>query len=505
MSDAPAPLPPAPLPDSYFSPDDFLHDDKLHEECGVFGLWNYPDAAAVTALGLHALQHRGQEATGIVTFDGDRFHTHRGLGLVGDNFGDARVIASLAGRCAVGHNRYATTGDTVLRNVQPLYADFEFGGLAVGHNGNLTNATALRRALVRRGCLFQSTTDSEVFIHLIAISLYSTVVDRLIDALKQVIGAYSLIALTNDALMGARDPLGVRPLILGRIAHGDGTTAWVLASETCALEIVGAEFVRDVEPGEIVVINDHGVHSIRPFTRAPARFCVFEYIYFARPDSVVEGTPVYHARKRIGAELARESGVAADIIVPVPDSGVPAAMGYSTESGIPFELGIIRNHYVGRTFIEPTERVRHLGVKLKHSANHATLAGKRVVLVDDSIVRGTTSKKIVEMVRNAGAAEVHMRISSPPTTHSCFYGIDTPERSKLLAATHSVEAMAALIGADTLAFISIDGLYRALNKGHRDPARPQYCDACFTGDYPVPLPDMAENDNRQLSLLSETR
>jgi amidophosphoribosyltransferase len=484
--------------------DDVFDDDKMHEECGVFGIWNHPDASAVTALGLHALQHRGQEATGIVSFDGEHFHTHRGMGLVGDNFGDARVIAALPGTRAVGHNRYATTGDTVLRNVQPLYADFEFGGFAVAHNGNLTNATALHRALVRRGCLFQSTTDSEVFVHLIAISLYATVIDRLIDALKQVIGAYSLIALSNEALMGVRDPLGVRPLILGRIAAADGSVAWVLASETCALDIVGAEFVRDVEPGEIVIINDQGVHSIRPFSRTPARFCVFEYIYFARPDSIVEGTSVYAARKRIGAELARESHVDADVVVPVPDSGVPAAMGYASESGLPFELGIIRNHYVGRTFIEPTERVRHLGVKLKHSANAAVLAGKRVVLVDDSIVRGTTSKKIVEMVRNAGAAEVHLRISSPPTTYSCFYGIDTPERGKLLAANHSIEAMAALIGADSLAFISIDGLYRALNKGDRDPVRPQYCDACFTGEYPIPLPDMTQNDTRQLSLLSET-
>ena len=495
MSQAPA-TPPGDL---------FPDDDKLHEECGVFGIWNHADAAAVVALGLHALQHRGQEATGIVSFDGVHYHTHRGMGLVGDNFSDARVMASLAGNRAVGHNRYATTGDTILRNVQPLYADFEFGGFSVAHNGNLTNATALRRALVRRGCLFQSTTDSEVFIHLIAISLYSTVIDRLIDALKQVIGAYSLIALSNDALMGVRDPLGVRPLILGRVTHADGEVAWVLASETCALDIVGAEFVRDVEPGEIVIIDNQGVRSIRPFNRAPARFCVFEYIYFARPDSLVEGMPVYDARKRIGAELARESGISADVVVPVPDSGVPAAMGYAIESGLPFELGIIRNHYVGRTFIEPTDRVRHLGVKLKHSANASVLAGKRVVLVDDSIVRGTTSKKIVEMVRNAGAAEVHMRISSPPTTHSCFYGIDTPERGKLLAASHSVDDMAELIGADSLAFISIDGLYRALNKGDRDPTRPQYCDACFTGDYPIPLPDMVDNDHRQLSLLSEVR
>ena len=477
-------------------------DDKLHEECGVFGVWGVPDAAAVTALGLHALQHRGQEATGIVSYDGAKFHIHRGLGLVGDNFGQAKVIAGLPGQNAVGHNRYATTGETILRNVQPLYADFVFGGFAVAHNGNLTNANALHSQLVRRGCLFQSTTDSEVFIHLIAISLYSTVVDRLIDALKQVIGAYSLVALSNDSLMGVRDPLGVRPLILGRIGNS-GAGGWVLASETCALDIVGAEFVRDIEPGEIVVIDDRGVRSIKPFGVTKSRFCVFEYIYFARPDSVMEGTPVYAARKSIGAELARESHVDADVIVPVPDSGVPAAMGYSTQSGIPFELGIIRNHYVGRTFIEPTDSIRNLGVKLKHSANRATLEGKRVVLVDDSIVRGTTSRKIVEMVRAAGAAEVHMRISSPPTTHSCFYGIDTPERGKLLAARHSVDEMAALIGADSLAFISLDGLYRALGKPGRDTARPQFCDACFTGEYPIALSDMLDNTDRQLSLLSE--
>ena len=481
-------------------PNEGPDDDKPHEECGVFGLWNVPDAAAVTALGLHALQHRGQEATGIVSFDGQRFHQQRGLGLVADNFGDARVIASLPGTAAVGHNRYATTGDTILRNVQPLYADFEFGGFAVSHNGNLTNAMALKRSLVRRGCLFQSTTDSEVFVHLIAISLYSTVVDRLIDALKQVVGAYSLVCLSNEALMGVRDPLGVRPLILGRLG-GVENGGWVLASETCALDIVGAEFVRDVEPGEIVVINDKGIHSIKPFGANRGRFCVFEYIYFARPDSVVEGTPVYHARKRIGAALARDSAVPADVVVPVPDSGVPAAMGYAEESGLPFELGIIRNHYVGRTFIEPTDQIRNLGVKLKHSANRAVLEGKRVVLVDDSIVRGTTSRKIVEMVRQAGAAEVHMRISSPPTTHSCFYGIDTPERGKLLAARHSVPEMARLIGADSLAFISLDGLYAALGRAGARADRGAYCDACFTGDYPIALADLNNEADRQLSLL----
>jgi amidophosphoribosyltransferase len=473
-------------------------DDKPHEECGVVGVWGSSDAAALAALALHALQHRGQEAAGIVSLDPDgTFHAHKGRGLVGDNFSDARVIAGLPGRAAVGHNRYATTGETALRNVQPLYADFEFGGFAVAHNGNLTNAHTLKRALVRRGCLFQSTTDSEVFIHLIAISLYAKVKDRLIDALKQVQGAYSLVALHNGALIGARDPLGVRPLVIGKLPGG----GFVLASETCALDIVGAEFLRDVEPGEIVVIDDSGLSSQKPFAPQPGRFCIFEYIYFARPDSLVEGTPVYETRKRIGAELARESGIAADIVVPVPDSGVPAAMGYAAEAALPFELGIVRNHYVGRTFIEPTDQIRNLGVKLKHSANRAVLEGKRVVLVDDSIVRGTTSRKIVEMVRAAGATEVHMRISSPPTTHSCFYGIDTPERSKLLAARHDIAEMARIIGADSLAFISLDGLYRALGRPARDAAQPAYCDACFTGDYAIPLTDQQDNAERPLSLL----
>ncbi|WP_291424318.1 amidophosphoribosyltransferase [Acidocella sp.] len=480
-----------------------IDDDKPHEECGVFGAWNVTDSAAITALGLHALQHRGQEATGIVTHDGVRFHSHKGLGLVGDNYGDAKIMAGLPGTRAIGHNRYATTGETVLRNVQPLFAEFEFGGFAVGHNGNLTNAHTLRKALTRRGCLFQSTMDSEVFVHLIAISLYASVIDRLIDAIKQVIGAYSLVALTDEHLIGVRDPLGVRPLILGRVHGADGNAGWILASETCALDIVGADFIRDVEPGEIVLIDDTGVRSIKPFAPQSPRFCVFEYIYFARPDSVMEGTSVYNARKLIGAQLAKEAPAEADVIVPVPDSGVPAAMGFAEASGIAFELGIIRNHYVGRTFIEPTDQIRHLGVRLKHSANRAILEGKRVVLVDDSIVRGTTSQKIVEMVRAAGAAEVHMRIAGPPTAYSCFYGIDTPERSKLLAARNSVEEMAKLIGVDSLAFISIDGLYRALGKPGRDPKKPAFCDACFTGDYPIALTDHIEPRDEQLTLLAE--
>jgi len=476
-----------------------LDDDHFHDECGVFGVYGHPDAAATTALGLHALQHRGQEAVGIVTFDGEHFHSHRAIGLVGDNFGSAKVIGRLPGDLALGHVRYSTTGDTLLRNVQPLFADFEFGGLTIAHNGNLTNALRVRKALVHRGSIFQSTTDTETIIHLIATSHYSTVVDRLIDAMRQLEGAYSLVAITRQKLIGMRDPHGVRPLVLGRLGG-----ATMLASETCALDIIGADFVRDVEPGEIVIVDRDGLRSIKPFTRAPRRFCIFEYIYFARPDSTMEGLNVYEVRKRIGAELARESPVDADYVVAVPDSGVPAAIGYAEESGIPFELGIIRNHYVGRTFIEPTDRIRHLGVKLKHNANAARLKGKRVILVDDSIVRGTTSVKIVEMVRAAGAAEVHMRISSPPTSHSCFYGIDTPEREQLLAARLDIEGMVRHIGVDSLAYLTMDGLYRAVGEPGRDAVAPQYCDACFSGDYPIRLTDHDEHPvPEQLSLLTE--
>ena len=475
--------------------------DKPREECGVFGVWNHADAAALTALGLHALQHRGQEAAGIVSFDGERFHGHHALGEVGENFSDEAVIRRLPGDRAIGHNRYSTTGDAVLRNIQPLFADFASGGFAIGHNGNLTNARRIRRALVERGCLFHSTTDTEVIVHLIATSAKDSVEERLVDALEQVVGAYSLVAMTNTAMIGVRDPLGVRPLVLGRV--GD---AWILASETCALDIIGADYVRDVEPGEIVVIGAGGVQSLAPFAPRPKRFCVFEYIYFARPDSTVESVNVYEARCRIGEELAREQPAAADVVVPIPDSGVPAALGYAREAGIPYEIGIIRNHYVGRTFIEPTDRIRHLGVKLKHNANRNLIHGKRVILVDDSIVRGTTSTKIVEMVRNAGATEVHMRIASPPTTHSCFYGVDTPERDELLAAHHDVEAMMRLIGVDSLAYLSLDGLYRALGEPGRDEDAPRYCDACFSGRYPIPLVDRREGDtDGQLSLLAETR
>lgn len=459
-------------------------DDKLKEDCAVFGVWGKEDAAAMTALGLHALQHRGQEASGILTYDGSEFHLHRALGHVAGNFDRAEVIDKLPGHAAIGHNRYSTTGGTGLQNVQPLFAELSTGGFGLAHNGNLTNALTLRTELIQRGSIFQTTTDTEVIIHLTAISTYKTLLDRLIDALKQLEGAYALTCLTSEGLIGCRDPLGIRPLVLGELGG-----KYILASETVAFDIVGAHFVREVDPGEIVIINDAGIRSLKPFPQQPRRPCIFEQVYFSRPDSFVDNHSVYQVRKRIGAELAREAPCDADMVVPVPDSGTPAALGYAQESGIPFELGIIRSHYIGRTFIQPTDRIRHLGVKLKHNANRAMIAGKRLALIDDSVVRGTTSVKIVRMLREAGAKEVHMRIASPPTRFSCFYGIDTPERSKLLAARMSVEEMCKFIGADSLAFISIDGLYRATGEPGRNNAQPQFCDACFTGDYPTRLTD----------------
>jgi len=419
---------------------------------------------------------------------------------VADNFNSEQVLSSLPGNSAIGHVRYSTTGETILRNVQPLFAELDSGGFSVAHNGNLTNAWTLRRALIRAGAIFQSTSDTEVIIHLVATSDRGDIRDRLIDALRQIEGAYSLVIQTEDSLIGVRDPLGVRPLVLGRLTDG----SHILASETCALDIIGAAFLRPVEPGEIVTISEKGLESMKPFPPAKPRPCIFEHIYFSRPDSYVAGSSVYEVRKNIGVELARESYVEADLVVPVPDSGTPAAIGFAQEAKIPFELGIIRNHYVGRTFIEPSDQIRHLGVRLKHNANRWEMAGKRVVLVDDSIVRGTTSLKIVDMVRSAGASEVHMRIASPPTTHSCFYGVDTPERSKLLASSMDTEAMARYIGVDSLAFISMDGLYRAVGEQARNAGQPQYCDACFTGEYPTRLTDHEDGDKpQQLSLLAE--
>ena len=458
-------------------------DDHLHEECGIFAIWGADEAASFVALGLHALQHRGQEAAGIVSFDGQHYHAHRAMGHVAGNFDSDSIIRQLAGRVAIGHNRYSTTGDTALRNVQPLFAELSEGGFAVAHNGNLSNAMTLRKRLNKRGSIFQSTSDTEVIIHLVATSDREAMLDRLTDALKQVEGAYSLVCLTPDGLVACRDPLGIRPLVMGKLGE-----ATIFASETVALDVIGAKYVRDIDPGELVLVNDSGLKSYRPFAPALPRPCIFEHVYFSRPDSVVDGTSVYEVRKNIGAELSREAPVVADYVVPVPDSGVPAALGFSQASGIPFELGIIRSHYVGRTFIQPSDGVRHLGVKLKHNANSALIKGKRIVLIDDSIVRGTTSLKIVQMMRDAGATEVHMRIASPPTAHSCFYGVDTPERSKLLAARMNVAEMARFIDADSLAFISIDGLYRALGDT-RDASQPQRCDACFTGNYPTTLTD----------------
>lgn len=461
--------------------------DKLREECGVFGAIGAPDAAAITALGLHALQHRGQEAAGIVSFDGTEFFVRRGLGHVAENFSGQEAIAALPGVMAAGHVRYSTTGGAGLRNVQPLYADLAAGGFAVAHNGNISNAATLRAELVSRGAIFQSTSDTEVIIHLVATSRYPTLVDRLIDALRLVEGAFALVVMTPEGMIACRDPLGIRPLVMGRV--GDAT---LFASESVAFDVVGAEFIREVEPGEMIEVGfDGNVRTLRPFGQHRPRPCVFEHVYFSRPDSVFAGRSVYEARKAIGSQLALESPVDADLVVPVPDSGVPAAIGFAQTSGIPFELGIIRSHYVGRTFIQPSERARHTGVRRKHNANRALVAGKRIVLIDDSIVRGTTSMKIVEMMRDAGAAEVHFRVASPPTAHSCFYGVDTPERSKLLAARMEVEPMRDFIKADSLAFVSLDGLYRAVAGVDRDNAAPQFCDACFSGDYPTSLTDLA--------------
>ncbi|MFN2259427.1 MAG: amidophosphoribosyltransferase [Parasphingopyxis sp.] len=485
-----------------FDPAD-LDGDKLREECGVFGIWGAETAAAVVALGLHALQHRGQEAAGITSYDGKWFHSHRAIGHVAGNFDQDDVIRQLPGEAACGHVRYSTTGESGLRNVQPLYADLESGGFAITHNGNISNSLTLRRDLVKHGSIFQSTSDTETIIHLVATSSYKTLLDKVIDALKQVEGAYSLVCLTSQGMIGCRDPLGIRPLVMGKMGP-EGDQATILASETVALDVIGAEFVRQVDPGELIVVNDEGIASHRPFAPHAPRPCIFEHVYFSRPDSIVDGQSVYSVRKEIGAELARENPVEADLVIPVPDSGTPAAIGYAQQSGIPFELGIIRSHYVGRTFIQPGDRVRHLGVKLKHNANRALIDGKRVVLIDDSIVRGTTSTKIVEMMREAGATEVHMRIASPPTTHSCFYGVDTPERDKLLASSRNVEEMRQFIEADSLAFLSIDGLYRALGEDGRREQNPQRCDACFSGDYPTSLTD---KDSRgkiaELPLLAE--
>ena len=468
-------------------------DDKLKEECGVFGVVNVTDAANFVALGLHALQHRGQEAGGIVTHDNKTgFNQARRMGLVRDNFTSSKMMKRLPGDIGIGHVRYSTAGkkgQTAIRDVQPFFGEFAMGGAAIAHNGNITNAISLRRELIERGSIFQSSSDSECIIHLMARSMGRNIPDRMEEALRKVEGAFSVVAMTRTKLIGCRDPLGVRPLVLGQVGEG-----WVLASETCALDIIGAEFIREIEPGEMVVITKKGVESHHPFRPAKSRFCIFEHVYFSRPDSSLGGRSVYETRENIGRELAKESPVEADLVCPVPDSGTPAAIGYSLQSGIPYAMGIIRNNYMGRTFIEPTEQIRNMGVRLKLNVNRALIRDKRVILVDDSVVRGTTSQKIKEMILDAGAKEVHFRIASPPTTWPCFYGVDTPKREKLLAATMSEDEMRDHLGVDSLRFISLDGLYRAVGEANgRDPAAPAYCDACFSGEYPVAPSDMIED------------
>jgi len=467
--------------------------DKFHDECAVMGVFGHPEAANMVYLGLYALQHRGQESCGIVTSDGKGLISHRQMGLVADAFKED-VIKRLEGRSAIGHNRYSTQGQSHLKNAQPFVVEYSQGPIAISHNGNLVNGALLREELEQTGSIFQSTTDTEVIIHLIATSKEPTLMGRLVEALSRCRGAYSLLFLTLDRLIAVRDPYGFRPLVFGRFPEGKNRGAYVFASETCALDLIEAEYVRDVEPGEIVTIGLDGmVESLKPFPPAPHAKCIFEFIYFARPDSNLFGHNVYQVRKALGRQLARENGVAADLVTPVPDSGVPAAMGYAEESKIPLEFGLIRNHYVGRTFIEPQQTIRNFGVKIKLNAQRDVLKGKRVIVVDDSIVRGTTSRKIIRMLRDAGATEVHLRISSPATISPCYYGIDTPTRTELIASSNSTEEIREFVGADTLAYLSNDGMYTYFQGEKKG-----FCDACFTGNYPVHFED--EGHTRQLHL-----
>ncbi|MCJ8322694.1 MAG: amidophosphoribosyltransferase [Rhizobiales bacterium] len=472
-----------------------VDDDKLHEECGIFGVFRHTDAPALTALGLHALQHRGQEAAGIVSFNGRVFKSQKRNGLVGDYFTKKSVLEKLEGHTAIGHARYSTTGDGAMRNLQPLYADLKSGGFACCHNGNFTNGLTLRKELVAAGAIYQSNSDSEALLHLVARSQKTKLTDKFIDAIKILEGGFALLAMTKHKLIGARDRFGIRPLVLGKL---DGS--YILCSETCALDIIGAEFVREVKNGEVVVITTDGIESFFPFGQVDARPCIFEYIYFARPDSVFDGKTVYEVRKDFGRELAKECPADIDMVVPVPDSGVPAAIGYAQESGVPFELAIIRNHYVGRTFIEPTQAIRELGVKLKLNPIRSLVKGKKVMLIDDSVVRGTTSVKIVKMMFEAGAKEVHMRVACPPIKYPDYYGIDMPTQKSLLAATHNLEQMRDFMGATSLGFMSIDGVYRALGHDGRNNDKPAYTDHYFTGDYPTNLQDV--NDRMAGSQLS---
>ena len=471
---------------------------KIKDECGVFGVSNNNDAAALTALGLHALQHRGQEGCGIVSFDGKKYHSEKRFGLVGDNFNKEKVLKKLIGNYAVGHNRYSTTGGTTLRNIQPFYADTNTGGISLSHNGNLTNAITLRSKLVKDGAIFYTTSDTETIVQLIAKSKRQKTIDKIIDALFQIQGGYALVMLTQKTLIGVRDPFGIRPLVIGKIKN-----SYVLASETCALDIIGAKYIRDVENGEIVFIEDDKLKSIKPFPKKKQRPCVFEYIYFSRPDSILNGKSAYEYRKNFGIHLAKEDNIDGDVIVPVPDSGNAAALGYSQQSKINFELGLIRNHYVGRTFIEPSQKIRSLGVKLKLNPNQTSITNKKIILVDDSLVRGTTSYKIVKMLYDAGAKEVHMRIACPEIKYPDFYGVDTPTKKELLAANKSNNEICRYIGAKSLKFLSIDGLYNAMGFENRNNNYPQLTDHHFTGDYPVkPIDDLGDDKITQLSLLS---
>ena len=471
---------------------------KFKEECGVFGISNNKDASALTALGLHALQHRGQEGCGIVSFDGEKYYSEKRFGLVGDNFNKEEILNKLRGKHAIGHNRYSTTGDNILRNIQPFFADTNAGGIGVAHNGNLTNSISIRNKLVEEGAIFYTTSDTETIVKLIAKSKRPKTIDKIVDAIFQIQGGYALVMLTQNSLIGVRDPYGIRPLIIGKLGN-----SYVLASETCALDIIGAKFLREVENGEIVLIENNKLKSVKPFPPRKVRPCVFEYIYFARPDSLIDNKTAYEHRKNLGKELAKENNINADIVVPVPDSGNAAALGFSQHLNINFEHGLIRNHYVGRTFIEPSQKIRSLGVKLKLNANETTIKNKTIILIDDSLVRGTTSHKIVKMLYDAGAKEVHVRIACPEIKYPDFYGVDTPTKKELLAANKSNEEIREYIGAKSLNFLSIEGLYRAIGFEKRNETYPQLTDHYFTGDYPVkPVDELGDSKITQLSLLS---
>ena len=474
------------------------YNPRLKEECGVFGISNAKDASALTALGLHALQHRGQEGCGIVTFDGDKYYSEKRFGLVGDNFNKEKVLNNLKGNYAIGHNRYSTTGNNILRNIQPFFADTNAGGIGVAHNGNLTNSISLRKKLVEEGAIFYTTSDTETIVQLIAKSKRPKTIDKVIDAIFQIQGGYALVMLTQNSLIGVRDPYGIRPLVIGKLG-----SSYVLASETCAFDIIGAKFIREVENGEIVLIEKNELKSIKPFPLKKVRPCVFEYIYFSRPDSLIGGKTAYEHRKNLGRELAKESKIDADIVVPVPDSGNAAAMGFAQELKMNFEHGLIRNHYVGRTFIEPSQKIRSLGVKLKLNANQTTIKNKKIILIDDSLVRGTTSHKIVKMLYDSGAKEVHVKIACPEIRFPDFYGVDTPTKKELLAANKTNDEICKYIGAKSLSFLSIEGLYKAIGFENRSKTYPQLTDHYFTGDYPVKLVDeLGDNKITQLSLLS---